>query len=95
MNTFNGMKIVESPLIMEVPKLQLSHGFNACSDAMKKHMNDWLLENFGTYLPCYVIGGDTIAMHPKHVAMLRLQNDMHNAVAHREAACGRSGGAEC
>ena len=77
MNTFNGMKIVESPLIMEVPKLQLSHDFTACSDAMKKHMNDWLREMFGTYLPCYVIGGDPIAMHTKHVAMLRAQNHMY------------------
>ena len=85
MNTFNGMKIVESPLISEVPKLQLSHDFTACSDAMKKHMNDWLRETFGTYLPCYVIGGDTIAMHPRHAAMLRAQSGMYNVKLRRGA----------
>ena len=73
MSTLFGMKIVESPLIAEVPKLQLSHDFNACSDAMKKHMNDWLLERFGTFLPCYVIGSDTFVVHPSHAAILRLK----------------------
>jgi hypothetical protein len=79
MQTLYGMKVIESPLITEVPKLQLSHDFNACSEGMKKHMNDWLREKFGTYLPCYVLGVDTIAMHPKHTAMLKLQTKTYNA----------------
>ena len=68
---FNGMRVVESPHIAEVPRLQLSQNFTACSDKMKREMNAWLLEKFGTYLPVYVIGSDTIVMHPEHAAMLR------------------------
>ena len=71
MNTLNGMKIVESRLIQEIPKLQLSQDFTACSDDMKKNMNIWLRETFGTYLPCYVIGGNTAVIHPNHAALLR------------------------
>ena len=68
---FNGMKIVESPFIQETPKLQLRSDFTACSDEVKHQMNAWLLERFGTYMPCYVIGGHTMVMHPTHAAMLR------------------------
>lgn len=71
MNTINGINIIESPHIPEVPNLQLSHNFTACSAAMKNHMNAWLREKFGTYFPTYMIGGNTIVMHPKHAAMLR------------------------
>jgi hypothetical protein len=34
-------------------------------------MNNWLHEKFGTYMPTYIIGGNTIAMHPKHIAILK------------------------
>lgn len=72
---FECMKIIESPFITAVPKIQLSPDFTACSDAMKQNMNNWLRDTFGTYLPCYVIGGDAIVMHPKHVAMLRIEEN--------------------
>lgn len=71
MNTLKGMRIVESPIIQEVPKLQLSANFTACSEAVKSSMNNWLRERFGTYMPAYVIGRDTVVMHPTHAAMLR------------------------
>lgn len=71
MMNFCGMEIVASSLIQEVPKLQLSANFTACSDAMRASMNSWLRERFGTYMPAYMIGRNTVVMHPKHVAMIR------------------------
>jgi hypothetical protein len=76
MNFLHGMKVMESPLIQEVPRLQLSRGFNDCSPEFKQHMNDWLREKFGTYLPTYMIGGHTIVMHPRHVAMLKESKEL-------------------
>jgi hypothetical protein len=67
----NGMKVIESPYIQEVQRIQLSHAFNDCSIEFKQHMNNWLREKFGTYMPTYIIGGNTIAMHPKHIAILK------------------------
>ena len=64
---------MESPFIMEVPKIQLSHDFAACSDVTRQKFNGWLREMFGTYLPCYVLDGSTVVMHPRHVAVLRAQ----------------------
>ena len=79
MQTLLGMKVIKSPLITEVPRLQLSHDFNACSPEFKEEMNAWLRQRFGTYMPVYVIGGNIIAMHPKNVAMLRMQTSGYNA----------------
>ncbi len=59
------------PLITEVPNLQLSPGFDVCSDTMRDHMNSWLLAMLGSHMPCYVFQ-DTIIMHPRHAAMLRV-----------------------
>lgn len=73
MEVLTGMKIVESPYITEVPKLQLSYDFTACSDVARQVFNSWLRETFGTYLPCYVLDGNTVVMHPRHVAALRVQ----------------------
>ena len=66
-----GMKIIESPLIQPIPRLQLSHNFNACSDRFTADMNAWLKERFGTYMPTYVIGGSTLVVSPEHMSMLR------------------------
>lgn len=60
MDMINGMKVISSPYIQPVPKLQLRSDFTACSDAMRHHINDWLLKRFGTYFPVYVIGRDLI-----------------------------------
>jgi hypothetical protein len=73
MMMLNGMKIIESPLIAEVPRLQLSHGFNDCTPKFKAEMNNWLRQKFGTYMPTYIIGGHTIMMHPSHLALLKLE----------------------
>lgn len=67
------MKVIESNLIQEVPKIQLSYGFTACSPEFKGQMNAWLRERFGTYWPVYIISSDTIFAHPKHIAMLKLE----------------------
>jgi hypothetical protein len=69
MNVF-GMKIVESPLIQPVQKVKLSRKC-PCSDQVRDDFNAWLLGMFGDYLPCYIIGGGQIVMHPKHIALLR------------------------
>jgi hypothetical protein len=66
-----GMNIIESPLIQPVPKLQLSHDFTACSDEMKRSMNAWLKDMFGTYTPIYIIGRNTAFVSPKHAAILK------------------------
>lgn len=71
MNTLYGVNVVESPIIQEIPRLQLSHDFNDCSPEFKRYMNDWLREKFGTYLPTYVIGGHTIVVHPKNAGRLK------------------------
>lgn len=67
----HGMKVVESTLVREVPRLQLRQEFNACSEGVKGEMNRWLRDRFGTYLPVYVVGGDTVLMHPISAAALR------------------------
>ena len=66
----NGIKVVESSAIQELPKLALSDKC-PCSERVRKEFNAWLLEQFGTYLPTYALGAGTIVMHPKHVAMLK------------------------
>lgn len=71
MDVFNGIKICVNPHIRAVPKLQLRSDFTACSDAMRNHMNNWLIQRFGTYIPTYVIGGETVYVHPKNLAILR------------------------
>lgn len=70
MSSLLGMKIVENRFIDPIPKLQMSQGFNACSEEMKRSMNKFLLDRFGTYTPCYVIG-DTVVCSPKHMAVIR------------------------
>lgn len=70
---YKGMEIVVSSLIKPVPKLQLSHDFNACSDEMKHSMNRWLLEKFGTKEVCYMTGGKII-MSQGHYDALRRAN---------------------
>lgn len=75
MMLIGGMRVVESDLIQPVPRLQLSHDFNACSDEMKRHMNSWLLEKFGTYTPGYILFDNTLVIHPEYAAILRRQID--------------------
>lgn len=71
MDSLFGMKIVSHSLIPPVPKIQLSRSFNACSPEFKAEMNAWLLDTFGTYIPTYIIGGNTIVCDPRIVAKLK------------------------
>jgi hypothetical protein len=75
MNTIFGMKIVVDKNIQPVPRMQVSPEFARIqSPELVASTNAWMREFFGTYLPYYVIGGSTVVMHPRHVAMLRLNS---------------------
>ena len=75
---FCGMRVVSSPFIEPVPKLQLSHDFNACSLEMKAGMNKWLLDRFGTRDVAFLLGNNTVALNPKHLAMLQAEIGRRN-----------------
>lgn len=62
MNTLFGMNVMTSSLVRPVPVLQLSLGFDACTDTFKAEMNQWLLEMFGTKEVMYVFGKDTLCL---------------------------------
>jgi hypothetical protein len=68
------MKVIESSLLKPIPKIQLSHSFNDCSPECKADMNAWLLEMFGTYTPCYIIGKDTLIISTEQMEKLRASN---------------------
>lgn len=70
MKTLFGLNVVVSPLVQPVPKVQLSPDFDACSPHVKSEMNAWLLDRFGTREVCYVIGGGTLVLSPRHMATL-------------------------
>lgn len=71
MSTLLGMNVMTSALVRPVPVLQLSHSFNACTDAFKAEMNQWLLEMFGTKEVMYMIGKDTLVMNHAMLAKIR------------------------
>lgn len=80
MNTLFGMKIIESPYITPVPKMQVSKEFERLqSPELVAETNAWMREFFGTHMPVYVfnpkaaglVGDRFIAMSPAHMAMLR------------------------
>lgn len=70
MNPCSGISIIESPFVQPVPRLQLSHDFDACSPESKASFNRWLLERFGTKDVAYVIGGK-VFVNPKHAALIK------------------------
>lgn len=55
MNTLFGMKVVVSPLVRPVPKLQLRPDA-PCTDAFRAEMNQWLHSMFGEKHVAYVLG---------------------------------------
>lgn len=63
MDTILGMKVTTSALVRPVPVLQISPGFDACTDEFRAEMNHWLLEMFGTKDVAYVIGGDKLVLN--------------------------------
>ena len=68
-----GMKIVESQYVQPVPKIQMASNFEWCSDEFRQDMNNWLLKRFGTKCVAYMLGKDTIVMHPSHARQLRIE----------------------
>jgi hypothetical protein len=69
----NGLRIIENPNIVPVPRMQVSADFARLqSPELVASTNAWMREFFGTYLPVYVIGR-TAQMHPKHIATLKLK----------------------
>lgn len=72
--TVMGMRIVSSPFIQPVAKIQLSADLPWCTPSFRAETNRWFLEQFGTRDVAYMMSGpfgDYIAMNPKQVAMLR------------------------
>lgn len=71
--TLYGLRIVESPVIGPVPRMQVSKAFSEVqSPELVASTNAWMKEFFGMYEPVYLLNGDSIAMSPKRAAMLRL-----------------------
>lgn len=71
LDMFFGMKVVCSPAIGPVPKIQLSHDFNACSREFKREFNAWLLKRFGTEQRAYILLGGVLAVDPRTMGMIR------------------------
>lgn len=79
MNTFFGIKVVESPHVQPVPVLQLSPTFEWCTPEFRAKTNAWLLERFGTMEVAYffnpralgLAGSPGVLLNPKQVAMLK------------------------
>ena len=74
MLTYQGMRVIESPLCDNWPRMQLTPSFAALMPAAwAEETNQWMREFFGTESKAYVIGGDTLVLGPKAIAMLRRQ----------------------
>lgn len=79
MNTFMGFRVLESSLVMPVPKIQVrdikwKDGTSILSqESLAKH-NRWWLERFGTKEVAYMFSGpfgNGVFMSPKNAAMLK------------------------
>ena len=68
---FMGMRVLTSPYVGPVPKIQLSYDFTACTEKCKADTNAWLLERFGTKEVFYMIGNDALVLSPTSMATLR------------------------
>ncbi len=68
----NGMRVVVSPLITPVPKIQIRADFKWCSDEFRANFNQWLLDEFGTKEVAYMISGGTIVISPCMANVLRI-----------------------
>jgi len=76
-NTLFGMNVTTSALVTPVPVLRLSPDFNACTDAFKEEMNQWLLDTFGTKEVAYMIGSDTLILNHALLAKIYLSTQHH------------------
>lgn len=55
---FGGLRIVESPLIGPVPKIQISPRFQWCTEEFRAEQNAWWLARFGTKQVAYMFNGN-------------------------------------
>ena len=67
---FAGVRIIESPHIRPVPKLQMSPTFKWCSEEFRGSMNTFLLDTFGTKTVAYMLDG-TLVTPPGTITTLR------------------------
>ena len=73
MDSIFGIRVIESPLIQPVAKLQV-HPNCPMTDEGRDKMNAWLLEMFGKEEVAYIFNLPAfhgIVMNPKHAAMIR------------------------
>lgn len=66
-----GMKIIVSPILAPVAKVEIASNFKWITDECRSNINQWLKETFGTKEVCYMLGKDTIVVSPKQAAALR------------------------
>lgn len=86
MNTFMGIKVVECPWIKPVPAIQvrnitLADGTPLLRPDFLAQENAWWKEQYGTNDVAYMFSGtlgQAIAMHPKHIAMLKYRNGKYD-----------------
>lgn len=69
---FGGMKVVVSPLLQPIAKIEIDPKFKWITAGCRSNINQWLKETFGTKEVCYMIGNDTVVVSPKQHAALRL-----------------------
>ena len=67
-----GMRVVVSPLVGPVPKIQIRPDFKWCSDEFRARFNKWLLDEFGTKEVAYMVSGGTVVVSPHMANVLRI-----------------------
>ncbi|WP_242610566.1 hypothetical protein [Burkholderia vietnamiensis] len=71
---FGALRIIENPLLDDMPKMTVSTRFAELMPAeFVSDLNAWMLEFFGTENRIYRVGGDTVFMGPKTIAALKTQ----------------------
>lgn len=71
---YMGMRVVESPLLGLIPKIQISPDFKWCSDEFRAETNRWFLEQFGMHDPIYR-AGDTMLVSRANMERLRRETN--------------------
>jgi len=68
-----GIKVIASPLIGDVPVIELNKDLDV-SPEFRAKCNQFYLELFGTYKPVYIVGGDYV-MHPETIGLINMPGD--------------------
>lgn len=78
---FGGVRVIESPLISPVPKIQISPQFQWCTPEFRAEYDKWLLDRFGTKQVAYMFSGplkDTFAVGPGGMDVIRRAIKLEN-----------------